>query len=239
MGLAGFSAISARRVKRQPRPGPASAPGFFDQAIPCSDWKASLNRALGTAEVFVPLYSPGTSPGPGPAGSGPASPARDPGGSGRAITALRARAVGAAARASRTRPGLSRGTGGSAPANPNTPRTGCGPCSDSQPYHDAYAGVVEHLAGRIVAWPRSAVPASDITNIDEERSPFAPRPPPAVHGRGRRPDARASPGGQRPGYYGEQDHRWRPFPQDQGLSARRVRRAVAERLDFAVMTPRS
>jgi FxsC-like protein len=36
------------------------APGFFDQDMPLSsDWKASLTGALGTAEVFVPLYSPG------------------------------------------------------------------------------------------------------------------------------------------------------------------------------------
>jgi len=36
------------------------APGFFDQEIPLgSNWRTSLTHALSTAEVFVPLYSPG------------------------------------------------------------------------------------------------------------------------------------------------------------------------------------
>jgi FxsC-like protein len=34
--------------------------GFFDQQVPLgADWKGALAEALGTAEVFVPLYSPG------------------------------------------------------------------------------------------------------------------------------------------------------------------------------------
>jgi FxsC-like protein len=38
---------------------PPSAPGFFDEEIPVgSDWKAELSQALGTAQVFVPLFSP-------------------------------------------------------------------------------------------------------------------------------------------------------------------------------------
>ena len=37
---------------------PGTAPGFYDQEIPLgSDWKASFSRALGAAQVFVPLYS--------------------------------------------------------------------------------------------------------------------------------------------------------------------------------------
>jgi FxsC-like protein len=36
------------------------APGFYDQEVlPGPDWKVALADALGSAEVFVPLYSPG------------------------------------------------------------------------------------------------------------------------------------------------------------------------------------
>jgi FxsC-like protein len=46
-------------VQNSASPPPPRAPGFFDQEIPLgSDWKAVLSRALGTAEVFVPLLSP-------------------------------------------------------------------------------------------------------------------------------------------------------------------------------------
>lgn len=37
---------------------PGTVPGFYDQEIPLgADWKASFSRALGAAQVFVPLYS--------------------------------------------------------------------------------------------------------------------------------------------------------------------------------------
>ncbi|GGO31431.1 TIR-like protein FxsC [Micromonospora parathelypteridis] len=47
-------------VRRQARPVAGMRIGFFDQHIPLgADWKAALAEALGDAEVFVPLYSPG------------------------------------------------------------------------------------------------------------------------------------------------------------------------------------
>ncbi|WP_406076982.1 TIR-like protein FxsC [Micromonospora sp. NBC_00858] len=47
-------------VTRQARPVAGLRIGFFDQHIPLgADWKAALAEALGDAEVFVPLYSPG------------------------------------------------------------------------------------------------------------------------------------------------------------------------------------
>lgn len=46
-------------VQLRASPSASLAPGFFDQQIPLgSDWKAVLSDALGTAEVFVPLFSP-------------------------------------------------------------------------------------------------------------------------------------------------------------------------------------
>lgn len=50
----------SRAVQRCAPRGSRLQPGFFDQEIPLgSDWKASLARALETAEVFVPLFSAG------------------------------------------------------------------------------------------------------------------------------------------------------------------------------------
>ncbi|MEU1359460.1 TIR-like protein FxsC [Micromonospora zamorensis] len=50
----------SREVRRQARPVAGMRIGFFDQHIPLgADWKAALAEALGDAEVFVPLYSPG------------------------------------------------------------------------------------------------------------------------------------------------------------------------------------
>ncbi|MGI5522732.1 TIR-like protein FxsC [Micromonospora sp. CA-259024] len=47
-------------VRREARPVAGMRIGFFDQHIPLgADWKAALAEALGDAEVFVPLYSPG------------------------------------------------------------------------------------------------------------------------------------------------------------------------------------
>src|SRR6476659_7455305 len=49
----------AGAVRARARPGSREPMGFFDQAIPAgSDIKAELSRALGAAQVFVPLYSP-------------------------------------------------------------------------------------------------------------------------------------------------------------------------------------
>lgn len=50
----------SKQVTRHARSGSGTHVGFFDQQIPLgSDWKAVLAEALGAAEVFVPLYSPG------------------------------------------------------------------------------------------------------------------------------------------------------------------------------------
>ena len=54
-----FEDLSAA-VSRRARPATGTEIGFFDQHVPVgSDWKAVLADALGAAEVFVPLYSPG------------------------------------------------------------------------------------------------------------------------------------------------------------------------------------
>jgi FxsC-like protein len=46
-------------VRNSASPPPPLKPGFFDQELPVnSNWKTDLSRALGTAQVFVPLLSP-------------------------------------------------------------------------------------------------------------------------------------------------------------------------------------
>lgn len=46
-------------VTRIASPRSGVDPGFFDQDVsPGSDWKATITHALGSAQVFVPLYSP-------------------------------------------------------------------------------------------------------------------------------------------------------------------------------------
>ncbi|MET8232392.1 TIR-like protein FxsC [Micromonospora sp. NPDC005298] len=55
-----FFADLAEEVARQAQPTAGMRIGFSDQHIPLgADWKAALAEALGDAEVFVPLYSPG------------------------------------------------------------------------------------------------------------------------------------------------------------------------------------
>ncbi|MFF0369074.1 TIR-like protein FxsC [Micromonospora sp. NPDC005087] len=55
-----FFADLTDEVTRQAKPVAGMRIGFFDQHIPLgADWKAALAEALGAAEVFVPLYSPG------------------------------------------------------------------------------------------------------------------------------------------------------------------------------------
>ncbi|MBQ0897072.1 TIR domain-containing protein [Micromonospora sp. U56] len=50
----------SEEVARQAQPASGMRIGFFDQHIPQgADWKTALAGALGSAEVFVPLYSPG------------------------------------------------------------------------------------------------------------------------------------------------------------------------------------
>ena len=48
-----------RRVRQLATPAAGWEIGFIDdELLPDADWKAQLSRALGVAEVFVPLYSP-------------------------------------------------------------------------------------------------------------------------------------------------------------------------------------
>ncbi len=55
-----FFADLAAAVAARARPAEGMEIGFFDQQIPSgADMKALLSEALGSAEVFVPLYSPG------------------------------------------------------------------------------------------------------------------------------------------------------------------------------------
>lgn len=53
-----FFSDLANAVGRLGSWSPGTVPGFYDQDIPLgADWKESFSRALGAAQVFVPLYS--------------------------------------------------------------------------------------------------------------------------------------------------------------------------------------
>jgi FxsC-like protein len=221
-----------RHASRQPR----LAPGFFDQDIPLSsDWKASLTRALSTAEVFVPLYSPGYFARSWPgrewacfmqrlAGSGLARPEdrfvpilwiplpaeQDPPGLRQAL------AVGAseAAYAENGLRALLRLT----------------------PYRASYDLVVDRLAAKIVELAETApLPRSAAPDIDAVTSPFKLEASTAVFTVTVAAPSRAHVVAERdPAGYGDRGIDWRAYPRDQELPLADYAAWVAEQLDFAV-----
>jgi FxsC-like protein len=196
------------------------APGFFDQEIPLgSDWRAFLTQALSTAEVFVPLYSPGYF-----ARSWP----------GREWASFERRMTNAGMRNPLERfapvlwiplpPGqnetdladaLALGAGQDGYAE-----NGLRALLRLKPYGAAYATIVERLAMHIVKLAESApVTPSVAPDIDSVQSPFAP-----AASAGMFAVTVAAPGGTG----------WRPFPDVQELPLAEYAATVAEQLDLAV-----
>jgi FxsC-like protein len=207
-----LSAAIRRYASRQAQ----FVPGFFDQEIPVgSDWKKSLTRALGSAEVFVPLYStkyvtkslPGREwacfrkrmelaglPDPMlrfvPVLWTPLAETQDP-------------------------PGLQEGLALD-PDKPDYAENGLRALLQIKSYHHSYQVVVDALAKRIVELAeRFPVGPSLAPDIDKMESAFMPESHLAVFGI----ETAAS------------SIKWRPFPQ-QELSLAEYAKQVAERLDF-------
>ncbi len=224
-------------VRRYASPGSGLSAGFFDQEIPLSsDWKASLNQALGTAEVFVPLYSPGYFARSWPGRewacfhqrvtqAGIAAPLR------RFVPVLWVPLSG-----QQDAPGLRDALAYSASV-PEYAENGLRALLRLRPYRDSYMAVVQQLAKRIVVVAEeSQLAPSDATDIDELKSPFAPEAASATFMVAVvAPTARNVPAGSDPSNYGDKITDWRPFPQHQRLPLAEYAKAVAERLDFAVM----
>jgi FxsC-like protein len=208
-------------------------PGFFDQDLPVgSDWKESLNRALGAAEVFVPLYSPGyfSSSWPGREWAcfhrrmelaGIKEPERrfapvlwTPLWNQHKFPGIRAALEIGASEAEYEKSGLR---------------------VLRKLYRNSYDAVVDQLAKRVVALAeRHPLAPSIVPDIDEMKSRFRPEAPLAVFAVAvAAPTSDAAPVGSDPRSYGDTSARWHPFP-GQELSLAEHAKQVAERLDFEV-----
>jgi FxsC-like protein len=195
-------------------------PGFFDQEIPLgSDLRASLAHALSTAEVFVPLYSPGYF-----ARSWP----------GREWASFERRMTEAGMRNPLERyvpvlwiplpPGedalgldqaLALGAGEDGYAE-----NGLRALLRLRPYRASYARIVKRLAGHIVKLAEtSPVTPSAAPDIDTVQSPFNPAEAAGVFA-----VTVAAPSGTA----------WRPFPDVQERPLAEYAATLAEQLDLAV-----
>jgi FxsC-like protein len=216
--------------------GKGIAPGFFDQAIPLnSDWRASLTTALSTAQVFVPLYSPGYF-----ARSWP----------GREWACYRERLINA---------GVVRPQGRFAPVlwSPLIPGhepeglhqalalgapesgyedNGLRAMLRLAPYRESYLRIVDRLARQIVDLAETqTIPPSRVPDLDEVRSPFSSDSA-AVFAIAVAAPARAGlPPGADEAAYGATAVAWQPFPGSQRLSLAEYAATIAEQLDFAVL----
>lgn len=225
-------------VERQISPGSRLAPGFFDQDIPFSaNWKAMLTRALSTAEVFVPLYSPGYFARSWPGrewacfsrrltDAGYTEPER------RLVPVLWIPLHG-----QQKQPGLqdALALGASEPAYAEN---GLRALLRLAPYQASYRLILARLAERIVnlaeTEPIGPSPAPD---IDEVPSAFHPGAEAAVFVIAVAAPAFADlPGDRDPAGYGNSNLDWRAYPDDQELPLLEYAAQVAEQLDFAVAT---
>ena len=224
-------------VERQASPGSRIDPGFFDQDIPVSaDWKAALTRALSTAEVFVPLYSPSYF-----ARSWP----------GREWACFRQRLtqVGFANPEQRLapvlwiplpgeqdRPGLEQAMAVGASERAYA-ENGLRALLRLTQYRAPYRLVVSRLAKRIVELAETApIAPSAAPDIDEVPSAFNAGASAAVFAVAvAAPALPDLPADRDPAGYGSRSIDWRAYPQDQTLPLAEYAARVAEQLDFAVV----
>lgn len=207
-------------------------PGFYDQEIPVgSDWKESLQRALGAAQVFVPLYSAAylTKSRPG-----------------QELACFRRRLELAGLDNPERRfvpvlwtplpqaqhpPGLREALALGADEAGYT-ENGLRALMKIRSYWDSYRLVVNLVARKIVALAEnSPIGPSEVPDLDETSSAFTRDRSLAVFAiEIAAPTARTVAVGHDLGHYGESSAEWRPFQQELPL-AEYVRRVV-ERLDF-------
>lgn len=205
--------------------------GFFDQQIPVgSDWKTSLTEALGTTQVFVPLYSVDYR-------------ARSLPGREWACFHQRVKHAGLADPESRFVPVLWTPLPGNqylpgldealdlARDVPGYAKNGLWPMLRIKSYRDSYRAVVSLLARKIVLLAEeSPIRPSEVPDIDETPSAFSIDSPLAVF-----IIETAVPAGRaaqnEPSETSASGEGWRPFPgQEQPLT--RLAGQFAERADF-------
>ena len=219
---------------------PARASGFFDQDLPLfSGWKASLTHALSTAEVFVPLLSPGyyTRSWPGRewacfdqrlADAGLTRSERQR----RFAPVLWIPVPGDQDRWPGLREALALGGGETAYAE-----NGLRALLRLAPYRASYQSVVERLAGQIAFLAEAAPLApSSAPPFDDIPSAFKPTPDAARFAvTVAAPKITDLPSDRNKAGYGERAVAWRPYPDDQELPMAEYAAQVAEQLDFAVV----
>lgn len=217
---------------------PVNFPGYFDQDLPLyRGWKASLTRALSTAETFVPLLSPGYYTRSWPGREWACFEAR-----------LRSARLDKTQRdlhfapvlwipvpGSRHLPGLSEALdlGGSDPAYAEN---GLRALLRLAPYRAYYQAIVERLADKIVGVAKAApLPPSVTPTFDDVSSPFESTPSAATFVvRVAAPQLSKLPTGRDWVGYGHRGLDWRAYPDEQELPLAEYAAQVAEQLDFAV-----
>lgn len=231
-----FEDLDASVRSRARRPGPAAPGGFFDQAIPVgADRSGALAEVLGATQVFVPLLSPGY--------FAKAWPGREWACFYRRLTAVelpdpRRRFAPVLwiplPEEQRPPPGLPEALALGA-GEPAYAENGLRALLRIRPYRDAYQGVVDRLARRIVDLAeRAPIPPSAVPDIRTVQSPFREETAAAVFAvTVAAPTADMAPEGCDPRRYGGDGEDWRPFPDLQELRLTDYAVEAAERLDFA------
>jgi FxsC-like protein len=222
-------------VRSHAAPDSELIPGLFDQDFPVGpDWKESFSRALGAAEVFVPLYSPGYFTRSWP---------------GREWACFHQRLVLAGLKDPVRRfapvlwtplwdqhglPGL-RAAMEVGASESEYEKSGLRALLRITSYRDSYRIVVNKLAERVVALAEeSPLVPSAVPDIDEMKSAFRPEANLAVFAVAVAAPARGTvPAGSDPDCYGDSSINWRPFSGQERPLAEYLQR-VAERLDFEV-----
>jgi FxsC-like protein len=213
--------------------------GFIDRKIPVgSDWKEFTARALGTAQVFVPLYSAAYL-----ANSWP----------GREFTCFKKRVtqVGVQDPVHRVVPVLWAPLPGRQDppglreslsltiTEPDYAVNGLLALLRRRPYRAEYLTVVDRLAARIADLaerdPIEPVEPSKVGDIEKAPSAFPPnRKPPVFRIEIAAPAGPGTPPGIDSRAYGETPEEWRPFPR-QELALSEYARQLTERFGFQVL----
>lgn len=212
------------------------APGFYDQAIPLgSNWKSHITAALGAAEAFVPLFSPGYF-------------ARSWPGKEWACFYERMVSLGVSAPMQRFVPVL----WVPAPdvrdwpgyemipaleiAAPEYAENGLQALLRLRPYRAAYDKVVKRLAKRIVTLAEAMPVGASEVDLAQASSPFQAEASLIFNVSVAAPKFTSMPKDRQAESYGEDRRDWRPFPGEQERPLAEYAVAIAERFDFAVVT---
>jgi FxsC-like protein len=221
-------------VRRHAPPDSGLIPGCYDQSIPPgSDWKASLSRAIGAAEVFVPLYSPSYVARSWPGREWACFYQRVLDGRGNPEQRI-APVIWAPLWDQPELPCLDAALAVGA-AESEYEKSGLRALMRITSYRNSYDNVVDQLAERVVSVAKHyPLPPSKVPDIDKATSPFQPEAPLAVFALAVAAPTRSSaPLDENPACYGDRRTDWRPFP-GQELSLAEYARLVARRLDVGV-----